>query len=125
MSTPPENLPPPVRAAVFRAMTGATPDVPSEAETQALVRLMNIAIGPTGQSRRVADFLLAWWNAGECGAFDLTTLWGIDDVIAQDMITVFGLIARVNQYPDALGYETKFKKIVQTWRPELSDGDAN
>ena len=89
------------------------------------LRLIDIAIGPTGQSRRVADFLLAWWNAGACGAFDLTTLWGVDEVIAADMVAVFGLIARVNKYPDSLGYETQFKTIVQTWRPELSDGHSN
>jgi hypothetical protein len=38
----------------------------------ALARLIKIAKGDTGQSRRVADFLLAWWNAGSCGSFDLT-----------------------------------------------------
>jgi hypothetical protein len=82
-------------------------------EKAALERLIEIARRDTGQSRRVADFLLAWWNAGACGSFDLTTLWGVDDAIAADMVTVFGLIARVNKYPDALGYETEFKAIVR------------
>jgi len=91
----------------------------SEEETAALERLIRIAQGDTGQSRRVADFLLAWWNAGSCGAFDLTTLWGVDTCIAHDMVTVFGLIAKVNQYPDSLGYEEPFKRIVREWRPEL------
>jgi hypothetical protein len=45
----------------------------------ALERLIRIANRDTGQSRRVASFLLAWWNAEECGGFDLTDLWGIDD----------------------------------------------
>ena len=44
----------------------------SEAQAAALERLIDIAQRDTGQSRRVADFLLAWWNAGECGGFDLT-----------------------------------------------------
>lgn len=91
----------------------------SEEETAALERLIHIALGNTGQSRCVAEFLLAWWNAGNCGAFDLTTLWGVDTGIARDMVTVFGLIARVNQYPDSLGYEQPFKRIVRMWRPEL------
>lgn len=91
----------------------------SEEEIAALERLIRIAQGNAGQSRRVADFLLAWWNAGSCGAFDLTTLWGVDTGIARDMVTVFGLIARVNQYPDSLGYEQPFKRIVRMWRPEL------
>jgi hypothetical protein len=33
----------------------------------ALDRLVAIAQSDTGQSRRVANFLLAWWNAGSCG----------------------------------------------------------
>jgi hypothetical protein len=45
----------------------------SQAERAALERLVAHAHGDTHQSRRVAAFLLAWWNAGECGAFDTTT----------------------------------------------------
>lgn len=55
------------------------------AEAAVLSRLIRIAQGDTGQSRRIADFLLAWWNAGSCGGFDLTTLWGLDSDIAADM----------------------------------------
>jgi hypothetical protein len=33
----------------------------------ALERLIQVAQGDTGQSRIVANFLLAWWNAEECG----------------------------------------------------------
>jgi hypothetical protein len=40
-------------------------------------RLIAIAQSDTGQARRVADFLLAWWNAGECRGFDLTNLWAL------------------------------------------------
>jgi hypothetical protein len=90
-------------------------------EYQALLRLVDLAKSDTGQARRVADFLLAWWNAGECGSFDLTCLWALDASIARDMQAVFGLIARVHQYPDqfdpALGPE--FRKIIERWRPEL------
>jgi hypothetical protein len=91
------------------------------AERQALERLIELAKGDTGQSRRVADFLLAWWNAGTCGSFDLTSLWGVDEVIALDLTVVFALIARVNSYPDSLGYGEDFKAIVRAWRPELRD----
>jgi hypothetical protein len=90
-------------------------------EAAALSRLIRIAQGDSGQSRRVADFLLAWWNAGSCGDFDLTTLWGLDSDIAADMVIVFALIARVNGYSDSLGYEDDFKAIVRAWRPELTD----
>jgi hypothetical protein len=77
------------------------------AERAALDRLLDHAQGDSHQSRRVADFLLAWWNAGECGAFDLTTAWGVDDAIVDDMVTVFRLAAR------------QFEAVVRAWRPEL------
>jgi hypothetical protein len=38
----------------------------TDAERAALERLIKIAQGNTGQSRRGADFLLAWWNAASC-----------------------------------------------------------
>ena len=48
-------------------------------ERSALERLMAIAQRDTGQSARVANFLLAWWNAAECGGFDLTDAWSLDE----------------------------------------------
>ncbi len=90
-------------------------------EKAAVNRLVAIAQSDTGQSRRVADFLLAWWNAGECGGFDFTNLWGVDTSIAADMVIVFGCVARTHSYPDALGYNEQFQSIVRTWRPELTD----
>ena len=87
----------------------------------ALERLIAIAQSDTGQARRVADFLLAWWNAGECGGFDLTNLWGVDASIAEDMVIVFGYVARANAYPDALGFNIQFQSIVRGWRPELAN----
>ena len=88
-------------------------------EEAALRRLIEIAKRDTGQSRRVADFLLAWWNAAECGGFDLTNLFSVDGSIASDMMTVFALIARVHRYPDTLGFGKDFQAIVLEWRPEL------
>ena len=88
-------------------------------DSAALGRLIDIARRDTAQSRRVADFLLAWWNAGECGSFDLANLWAVDEAIANDMLTVFAMVAKVQTYPDSLGYEPDFKAIVKAWRPEL------
>lgn len=93
----------------------------ADTERVALERLIRIAKGDTGQSRRVAEFLLAWWNAGDCGSFDLTELWALDDAITADMKTVFAFIARVSKYPDCLGYEADFKAIVRAWRPDLAE----
>jgi hypothetical protein len=86
-----------------------------------LERLIAIAQSDTGQARRVSDFLLAWWNAGSCGGFDLTNLWGVDRSIADDMVIVFGYVARANAYLDTLGFNAEFQAIVRGWRPEIAD----
>ena len=91
----------------------------SEQSRAALERLIGIARRDTGQSRIVANFLLAWWNAAECGGFDLTDVWGVDAAIAVDMLRVFALIAERHQYPDTMGYGRQFETIVRAWRPGL------
>lgn len=88
--------------------------------TAALERLIRIAQGNTGQSRIVADFLLAWWNAAECGGFDLTDLWAVDTEIAMDMLQVLALVIGCQRYPDAMGYSRHFDAIVRVWRPSLA-----
>ena len=88
----------------------------------ALERLIRIAQADTGQSRRTAEFLLSWWNASNCGGFDLTTLWAVDTEIAADMVTVFALVATCQRYPDDLGYGEEFRRIVHAWRPALQHG---
>lgn len=82
----------------------------------ALERLIQVALGDTGQSRKVASFLLAWWNAEECGGFDLTDLWRVDTAIAADMVAVFRMVAERNNYPDTLGFGEQLEKIVASWR---------
>ena len=89
-------------------------------EQAALERLIAVAQGDTGQSRRVADFLLAWWNSANCGGFDLTILWGVDSAIAKDMAVVFSCLARVHYYPDTLGYGESFQLIERNWRSPVT-----
>lgn len=88
-------------------------------ELEALRRLLDVAKGDTGQSRRVASFLLAWWNAQNCGGFDLTDLWGVDEELVDDMLSVLGMIAQLHSYPDALVPEwlADFREIEALWRP--------
>lgn len=88
-------------------------------QKEALERLLAIAQQGTGQSRRVADFLLAWWNAGQCGGFDFTSMWACDSPIVSDMARVFAYIGHNRHYPDSLGYGRRFESIVREWRPEL------
>lgn len=92
----------------------------SELESASLKRLIEHAKRDTGQSRRIADFLLAWWNPAQCGGFDFTAMWGCDQAITEDMITVFTFIAKNNTYPDALGFDLDFAAIIREWRPELA-----
>lgn len=87
-----------------------------ENERIALKRLLDHADGHSSQSGYIADFLLAWWNAEECGGFDLTKLWTLDTAIAAGVVTVIGLISRVHQYPDTLGYKARFDQLIRAWR---------
>lgn len=95
---------------------------PTEEELAALRRLIIIARRDTGQSKCVADFLLSWWNARACGGFDLTSLWGLDDTIAADMVVVFAVVARCHEYPPTLDldFDSDFKAIVEAWRPKMA-----
>jgi hypothetical protein len=94
----------------------------SARQQAALERLIRIAQADTAQSRMTAEFLLSWWNAPNCGGFDLTTLWGVDTEIAADMVTVFALVANCHRYPDDLGYGEEFRRILRAWRPAWQRG---
>lgn len=59
------------------------PEQMMSAERQALENLLKHAQADTHQSRRVTDFLLAWWNPAACGSYDLTTAWSVDDDIME------------------------------------------
>jgi|ERR1039458_8068467 hypothetical protein len=91
-------------------------------ERSAFERLMAIAQRDTGQSARVANFLLAWWNAAECGGFDLTDAWSLDDDILTDVKITFALATRLSTYPDTLGYAKEFARIIEQWRPDVKQG---
>jgi len=89
-------------------------------ETQAaLLRLLEVAHRDTGQSRKVAAFLLAWWNAEECGGFDLTDLWGLDTCLRMDVVRIVAFVATREHYPDTLGFGSEFKQVIRLWRPHL------
>jgi hypothetical protein len=90
---------------------------PDDWESQeALARLLEIAKGDTGQSRRVADFLLAWHNADENGGWNPVDLWSVDTAIADDMLKVLNLIRESHSYPDGLGFEKEIQEVWRLWR---------
>jgi hypothetical protein len=88
----------------------------SAAVTITMDRLIAIAQRDTGQSRKVANFLLAWWNAADNGGFDLTDMWTVDREIAADMVTVFAFVAQQCVYADRLGYGEAMARIWELWR---------
>jgi hypothetical protein len=88
------------------------------APLEALGRLCQIAKRDTGQSRRVANFLLAWHNAEENGGWDPTDLWNVDTAIAEDMLTLLKLAKDSHRYPGDLGFEPEIKVIWRLWRSE-------
>ena len=90
-----------------------------ETTRAAFERLLVIARSDTGQSRRVASFILSWWNAASLGGFDITDLFAVDRAIAEDMATVFAYVARQSftEYPEA--YKAEIEDIIRQWRPEV------
>lgn len=94
----------------------------TDQERAALLRLLTIAQADTGTSRRVSDFLLAWWNARECGGFDLVDLWSLDAEILDDVLTIVRFVAHNRHYPDDLGFGPQFVQLVDAWRPKLRRG---
>jgi hypothetical protein len=100
------------------------PALDLDAALAALNRLVAIARSDTGQSHRVANFLLAWWNAGDCGGFDLTDLWMLDGAISEDILTVLRLIAVRHDYPTAYGLGPQFEQLVADWRPNRAQAPA-
>ncbi|MFT4196995.1 MAG: hypothetical protein QM601_03640 [Pseudoxanthomonas sp.] len=84
----------------------------------AFERLVDIARSDTGQSSKVAAFILAWWNADSHGGFDLADLFGVDPAIAADMAPIFTWLATRSdaEYPTA--YRHEIEDFIQNWRPE-------
>lgn len=84
----------------------------------ALARLLTIAQSDTGQSRRVRDFLFAWWNGSDLGHFPIEHLWNVDRAISADMLTIMSYLAQqpTAVYPDAFGYEAAIGNLIEKWR---------
>jgi hypothetical protein len=91
----------------------------TEAELTPIRRLLVVARSDTGQAHRVANFLLAWWNATDCGGFDLTEFWSLDPTIRDDMLLTLEFIALHPNYPDHYGLGDDFAAVVALWRPDV------
>ncbi|WP_337847797.1 hypothetical protein [Sphingomonas sp.] len=84
----------------------------------AIERLIDLARSDTGQARRVARFLMAWWNGPDLGHFEIADLFGLDLSVAADIATVIGFLGQHSGaiYIDALGYEADMQDIIARWR---------
>ena len=86
-------------------------------EHLALQRLVQIAKRDTGQSTRVANFLLSWWDAESCGGFDPTDLWTLDEGIVADVFLVLQLISKNRgKHPDKFELSDEFEAIIAQHR---------
>lgn len=85
---------------------------------KALDRLIAVARSDTGQARRVANFLLAWWNGEDCGHFPIADLFGLDCTIATHITTIIGFLGQHEGaiYPDAFGRKQEMIELVERWR---------
>ena len=94
------------------------------AARNALDRLIEIARSDTGQARRVANFLLAWWNGEDCGHFPIADLFGVDATIATHMTTIIGFLGQHEGaiYPDAFGRKAEMIELVRRWRDFPDEG---
>ncbi|RDE04363.1 DUF7673 family protein [Sphingomonas aracearum] len=86
--------------------------------TAALDRLFAIAKSDTGQSARVANFLLAWWNGADLGHFPIADLFGLDRAIADDITAAVRFLGRHPGavYADSLGYRGDVMDLLARWR---------
>ena len=88
----------------------------------ALNRLIELARSDTGQSRRAANFLLAWWDGDQWGHFPVTDLFGVDRDVAADIATVFAFLGQhggavyINAFGDQ--YRDQMADLVVRWRPD-------
>lgn len=92
---------------------------PDPQEYAALMRLLRLAVNDTPAARCAADFVLAWWNAQDCGGFDFATLSDLSRHQREDVLTAMAYFARAGHGPQTLGLTQELEHIVRQWRPHL------
>lgn len=103
------------RCPIMRAVTFEEVD-------EAIGRLVEIARSDTGQSARVADFLLAWWNGPDNGHFPILHLCNCDAVIGEDMVAIMAYLTQEPMvYADAWGYRDAMAELAEQWRNQATE----
>ena len=96
---------------LFKAMQPPAPI--TEAERQAIRRLVEVAKGDTGGSRDCAQFLLAWRDFGVHGGFDPRILWSLDFKLKADVLAILTMLSRHAVYPDDESFGDEFSEVIQ------------
>ncbi|MDE0878869.1 MAG: hypothetical protein OSB00_09450 [Sphingomonas bacterium] len=109
--TPPQHRPA-IRAVSFE-------DVGS-----AIGRLFEIAKFRTHQGKRVADFLLAWWDGDQWGHFPILHLSNCDAIIAEDMLIIMANLSKGEvTYAYDWGYREEMEALIDQWRTDALTED--
>lgn len=90
-----------------------------EVTESAFQRLLEVTRSDTRQARRVANFILACWNAESLGSFDIADLFSVDTQIAADMATVFSWLARQNNAVYPTEDRASIEAVIAQWRPDV------
>ncbi len=78
----------------------------------ALARLITAARGTSGGERRVASFLLNWWD-GQAGLISMADLCYVDAETREDILVVIAFLARNGvHYADAWGRRGDIQKLM-------------
>lgn len=104
---------------IFEEMKRHTPSEEERLDDEtrgALERLIAVALNVTGQSERVANLLLAWYDGHENGGFILTDFWSLDDTLVDDSLLLITWVSRNRFYPTDIGYTDQFRAIWRMWR---------
>ena len=90
---------------------------------KALDRLIDLARSDTGQARRVANFLLAWWSGEEHGHFPISDIFGLDRAIAADITAIIGFLGQqpCAIYANDFGRREEIKDLIRLWRPARTE----
>src|SRR3546814_11022248 len=86
----------------------------------AIGRLIELARSDTGQARRAANFLLAWWTGEHWGHFPIADLFGVDRDVPAEMATVFSFLGQHGGavYVDAFDSRDTMATLTAPSRPQ-------
>lgn len=98
----------PVRRPPIRTVT-------HEEAGEALNRLIAAADSDTGGARRVAEFLLSWWD-GDGVQWAIIDITNVDAEIGEDMLIIIAYLAQTGvSYADAWGREKEMGELIDKW----------